>query len=219
MTNSIEMPSMPILYLMGPSQAASSTNWKPAVDLSKPIQSGIETTNVSAVVHSAIQRALPAASRCRHAINAAPANGRNVTSVRIGIFARFIGQPGSYQGQFWIAHVPALDTMRRAPRQALPGRYRGRISRINEAANGLSGRLFAQHGTAGTATSCHNPESRSAQTPFAPRHSRRRLTEPTCINHNNRRRRISLRLRRSPRSYPVADPWRGWRQRTRWASA
>ena len=35
MTNSIEMPSTPILYFNGPSQAYSSTNWNPDDDLSK----------------------------------------------------------------------------------------------------------------------------------------------------------------------------------------
>ena len=66
-TNSIEMPSTPILYFRPPSHAPSSTNWKPADPLSKCIQIGIETTKVRIVVHSAIQRAFPLASRLRHA--------------------------------------------------------------------------------------------------------------------------------------------------------
>ena len=38
-TNSTEMPSTPILYLMEPpSQAISSTNWKPELPLSKCAQ-------------------------------------------------------------------------------------------------------------------------------------------------------------------------------------
>ncbi len=75
---------------MGPSQAASSTNWKSAVDLSKPTQMASETTNVRRVVHSAIQRALPAASRFCTAISNAPTSGRKVMIDRIGVLERLI---------------------------------------------------------------------------------------------------------------------------------
>ncbi len=54
MTNSIEMPSTPILYRIGPSQARSSTNWKPAVAGSKLIQMRSEIANVISVVQSVV---------------------------------------------------------------------------------------------------------------------------------------------------------------------
>ena len=89
-TNSIEMPSTPSLYLIGPSQAFSSTNWKAEEPLSKLIQMSSDTANVTSVVHSAIQRALPAASRFWNAISSAPTSGRNVTIERMGVLATFI---------------------------------------------------------------------------------------------------------------------------------
>ena len=53
-TNSIEIPSMPILYLIGPSQLRSSTNWKPDVAGSKLIQMRSEITNVMRLVQRAV---------------------------------------------------------------------------------------------------------------------------------------------------------------------
>ena len=83
-TNSIEMPSTPTLYLIGPSHAYSSTNWKAGVDASKFVQMRTETPKVTIVVHSATQRALLAAAFGSVAMNSAPTSGRNVTIERIG---------------------------------------------------------------------------------------------------------------------------------------
>ncbi len=92
-TNSMEMPSTPILYLIGPSQSCSSTNWKPGLDLSKSHQIASDTTNVRSVPQSAIQRALCFASEFwKHRIKAAAA-GRNVTSDSRLPLAKLIARP------------------------------------------------------------------------------------------------------------------------------
>ena len=93
-TNSIDMPSTPILYLKAPSHARSSTNWKPGLAVSKLIQISSETANVISVVHKATQRILRTASALRHAMNSAPANGRNVMIDRMGVEGvRLISSP------------------------------------------------------------------------------------------------------------------------------
>ena len=99
MTNSIDTPSTPILYLKAPSQARSSTNWKPGLAVSKLIQISSETANVISVVHSATQRMLRVASEFRHAMNSAPANGRNVMIDRMGV-----------EGERVIISPPRLNT-------------------------------------------------------------------------------------------------------------
>ena len=94
-TNSMEMPSTPILYLMGPSHARSSTNWKSGLAGSKLIQMISESANVKSVVQSAIQRAFCLASELRKHMKIATVAGRKVTTDRRLLPARFIARlPG-----------------------------------------------------------------------------------------------------------------------------
>ena len=53
-TNGMEMPSMPIWKLIGPSQGLSSTNWNCAVSGSKSRHNRSDSAKVISVVHNAI---------------------------------------------------------------------------------------------------------------------------------------------------------------------
>ena len=69
------------------SQANFSTNWKPACELSKPVQMNSEMMKVNAVVNSAMARMLRRAfslSSLMNRISSTPTSGRKVTSERIG---------------------------------------------------------------------------------------------------------------------------------------
>ncbi len=86
-TNGMEMPSMPMWKLIGPSQGRSSTNWNCAVVASKSRHSSNDSAKVMSVVHSAMKRALrKALSSCPRSspISSAPSSGRKVTVERIG---------------------------------------------------------------------------------------------------------------------------------------
>ena len=86
-TKGMEMPSMPIWKLMGPSQGLSSTNWNCAVSGSKSRHRMSDSAKVMSVVHSAMKRALRKALSSpprSSTIRIAPSSGRKVTVERIG---------------------------------------------------------------------------------------------------------------------------------------